>query len=285
MVQTNPRVHKTPLGVGGPRDPMPSTQPFLFLNGTLYAANAPVVRADDAGFLHAWGAFETIRLLDGRPIAAARHLARLARTLDRLRIDADLAPLGAQMARLAALNQPGREARARITVTGGVHGIPTVLVQVDPLGDRVAGRRGGVACRAVEAPRALAALKTLAWIGPRLALLDAAADEEPLRCAGDEVLEGVTTNVFCATPEAVITPPADDRLLPGIAREVLLEVLAWLGIAYRIRPLPFATLARYGGVVTNALLPVAPIRSVAGQPTPPVPWLAAVREVFDEVAG
>lgn len=264
---------------------MAPTPTFLFVNGTLCPADAPVIRADDAGFLHAWGAFETLRLTHGRVVGRQRHRARLEGTLARLGIDADVTAIIEQAERLAQVNQIGSEGRARVTVTGGTEGRPTTVVQAGALPASVAARRAGVDCTRADVPRAFADLKTVAWLGPRLALRDARPGDEPLRCAGDLVLEGATSNVFCAAPDGVVTPPADGRILPGTARAVLIEVLTRLGVPCRIRPLTFDTLARHGGVVTNALLPIAPIRTVDGRATPAVPWLAAARGVFDEVAG
>lgn len=258
---------------------------FLFMNGMLCPADAPVIRADDAGFLHAWGAFETIRLRAGQPVARSRHRARLTATLERLGIAVDLAPVFAAIDTVADRNAIAGEGRARVTITGGADGVPTRVVQVGPMPQPLLARRSGVRCQRADAPRPLAGHKTLAWLGPKLAFAAAGAGVEPLRCAGETVLEGASSNVFCNTPDGVITPPCDGRLLPGVARGVLLDVLARLGVPCRTGRLDFATLSRHGGVVTNALLPVAPIVAVGDNPTPPVPWLAAAREVFDEVAG
>jgi para-aminobenzoate synthetase/4-amino-4-deoxychorismate lyase len=160
-----------------------------------------------------------------------------------------------------------------------------VLVQAEALAQRILDKRAGVRARVMPVPRSLPELKTVAWLGPRLALDQADADEEPLRCVGGQGLEGATTNVFCSTPEGVITPPADGRILPGTARAVLMTVLDQLGVPCRAAPLPLSTLARYGGVVTNALLRLAPIRTVDEQAVPVPTWVMAATEVFDAVAG
>ena len=153
------------------------------------------------------------------------------------------------------------------------------------MSDRARSRRAGVELVSADVPRGFAARKTLDWLGPRLAFLRQPDTVEPLRRDGDAVLEGASTNVFCATPSGVITPPTDGRLLPGTARAILIEVLAALGVACRVEPLQFATLAAHGGVVTNALLPLAPILAVDGRAVAPVAWLQRAREVFDDVAG
>lgn len=263
---------------------MQNSKRFLLLNGHLYPADAPVLRADDAGFLHAYGAFETVRTRGGRVVGWRRHHARLRATLQRLAILADLEPVHGQILELLARNGIEGEGRVRVTVTAGVEGQPTVLVQAEPLPARVVRKRAGVKLRRLPVPRGQPDIKGLDWMGPRLALRRCASDEEPLRCVDGLVLEGATSNIFCATPEGVITPPLDGRLLPGTARAVLLEVLDHLGLPAREAPLPLHTLARHGGVVTNALLGLAPIVAVDGQAVGAPAWIAAAREVFDAVA-
>ncbi|MEZ4470273.1 MAG: hypothetical protein R3F60_05625 [bacterium] len=81
--------------------------------------------ADDAGFLRGEGAFETFRLVDGRPVAWGRHRRRLLETLAWLGIAApDLAAVPDQAAQLAAGAAPTGEAVGRLTVTAGVAGRP-----------------------------------------------------------------------------------------------------------------------------------------------------------------
>ncbi|MGK0358612.1 MAG: branched-subunit amino acid aminotransferase/4-amino-4-deoxychorismate lyase [Bradymonadia bacterium] len=285
MVQIPSDEHKAPAGVFEEVNEVAHDGTFVFLNGRLKPAGAPLIRADDAGFLYGHGAFETLRICAGRVIGWPRHHARLQATLVRLRIEASVAAARGQIEELAVLNQVGPEGRARLTITAGSGAGATCLVTTQTISARMRRRRCGIALVTADVPRGFADLKTLDWLGPRLAFASHAGEVEPLRRAGDDVLEGASTNVFCATPSGVITPPADGRLLPGTARAVLIEVLARLGVPCRVEPLAFATLATHGGVVTNALLPLAPIEAVDGAVVPQVAWLDRAREVFDDVAG
>lgn len=264
---------------------MATREKFVFLNGMLHPQGAPVIRADDAGFLYGHGAFETLRIRDGRVVGWPQHHARLSDSLARLSIAYPVSATRTQIERLAQINDVGRAGRARLTVSAGGADGPTCLITARALSDRTRQRRAGVRLVTADVPRGLADMKTLDWLGPRLALAGQGADVEPLRRAEDGVLEGATCNIFCDTPSGVITPPADGRLLPGTARAVLIRVLTRLGIPCRVEPLPFDTLRTYGGVVTNALLPLAPIRAVDGAGVPIAGWVDRAREVFDDVAG
>ena len=62
------------------------TEPVLYLDGRYLPASEATISVDDRGFLFADGCYEVTLLVDGSPIALDRHLARLQRGLDEIRI-------------------------------------------------------------------------------------------------------------------------------------------------------------------------------------------------------
>src|SRR5690606_10621890 len=86
-------------------------------------------------------------------------------------------------------------------------------------------------------------------------LARAAGADEALLCAIDgAVLETEVGNLFGQLDGRWVTPPADGRLLPGVARQVLLEGLAAAGSPAEERELGLDELARAERlVVTNAV--------------------------------
>lgn len=266
----------------------PPPPPSIVVDGCLYPADAPVLRADDRGFLYGDGAFETLRLVHGRPAHLDRHLARLGSTLAALGIAAP-APgrIAGELAALVAANGLGDgEGAARVSVSRGTsagprpgEGRPTVVVSAGPLPARVVARRAGARLRLVEGPaRAVAGHKTLCYLPGVLALGTVAPDEEPVWVVGDAVLEGATCNVFAWIDGRLCTPPADGRLLPGVARAVLCAAGAVEA------PIDRAALGRAEAVfITSALLPVAPVVAIDGvafNPGPPG-LLARLRAALD----
>lgn len=259
---------------------------WVIVDGEAASAAEPVLRADDRGFLYGDAVFETLRAVDGRPVALSRHLARLAASLEALRIGPlDVAALLApQVQRALALNGLTQgEAAVRVTVTRGrgagplppAGARPTTVVAARPLGASVLARRRGVHGVPVEAPRrALAALKTSCYLPSVMALLTTGGrgpePVEPLFIDGGQVLEGATTNLFVLGADGVLqTPPADGRVLPGIARAQVIERVAGLGLPFAERPLPVDALRRApAAFVTSALLPIAPLLSFDGHPFP-----------------
>jgi para-aminobenzoate synthetase/4-amino-4-deoxychorismate lyase len=57
---------------------------------------------------------------------------------------------------------------------------------------------------------------------------------------GDDVLEAAWASFWVVEGSALITPPADGRLLPGVTRQLLLELAPSLGLQARTEPISLA---------------------------------------------
>jgi anthranilate synthase/aminodeoxychorismate synthase-like glutamine amidotransferase len=85
--------------------------------------------------------------------------------------------------------------------------------------------------------------------------------------ADGDVLETDRANVFAVLGGVLHTPPADGRLLPGVAREAVLRAAGLAGLGVSVTPISKARLQAASEVfVTNAVHGVRPVRSVAGSP-------------------
>jgi para-aminobenzoate synthetase/4-amino-4-deoxychorismate lyase len=86
------------------------------------------------------------------------------------------------------------------------------------------------------------------------------------------VLETDRANVFAVSGSVLRTPPADGRLLPGIARATVLRLAAAAGLAVEAAPLTRHDLLTASEVfVTNSVRGVLPVRSIAGTALPAAP--------------
>ncbi len=160
------------------------------------------------------GAFETVLVENGRPDRLDEHLARLSSSVTEL--------YGAQL-------DPGTAARAREVAAGAGGGRSRLRILADPDGSVAVTSSPAVARGAVVArltpfalPGGLGAHK---WRDRRL--LDALGARAPGRVAllidtDGLVLEAAYANVWIVERDAIITPPADGRILPGVTRAVLL---------------------------------------------------------------
>jgi para-aminobenzoate synthetase/4-amino-4-deoxychorismate lyase len=180
----------------------------------------------------ALGVFETVLVVDGRPVERDRHLERLAASVGEL-YDADLAPgLAARIASAAAGHAC---ARLRIDV------VPTAMapqIGVEPLDPAVVLAPDDVAVVTVRVSAGFGPHKLIdrGW----LAQIEAAVGEgvRPLLVSrSGALLETTRANVFLLRDGELATPPLDGSILPGVMRSVLLEQARRLGIPAREMPL------------------------------------------------
>jgi para-aminobenzoate synthetase/4-amino-4-deoxychorismate lyase len=99
------------------------------------------------------------------------------------------------------------------------------------------------------------------------------------------VLEAAWGSVFAVEADALVTPPLDGRLLPGVVRAALLEAGAVAGLAVREEALDLERLGAARGVVLTSGVRLASAARMPGGPAPPAGLLAAVREALLARAG
>jgi branched-chain amino acid aminotransferase len=221
------------------------------VNGSLVDRADAVVSVDDRGFRYGDGAFETTRVYGGEVFAWERHRARLERSCATLGMaEAVPADLESRIDATLRANELA-EAYCRVTISRGVQPgkltpgpavEPTVVVTVSELPP--GGLGGGksweqpATVESVETRRipdvALPAdAKTLNYLNGILARLElrrGAAEgppaDEALVCTTEGALaEGATSNVFFVADGTLCTPTTED-LLPGVTREIVLELAA-----------------------------------------------------------
>ncbi len=254
----------------------------VHLNGRLVEAAEARIDPADRGFLLADGLFETLRAYGGRPFRLPEHLARPAAGAATLELPM---PPGAEIAAAVGETLAANgfaEASIRITLTQGPgpRGLlppreakPTLLVaahslpasQPAPVSACLAGAR-----RNEHSP--LSRLKTLGYLDNVLALREAAAagfDEAILLNTAGRIAGGSRSNLFLVLEGVVATPPASEGVLPGIARQTVLELARAEGIPLEERALPASDLERAEEVfLTNSLIEVAPLAALGRRRLP-----------------
>jgi para-aminobenzoate synthetase/4-amino-4-deoxychorismate lyase len=214
-----------------------------------------------------WGVFETLLVAKGRPVELEAHLARLEASVRTL-FDQPL-PAGASESILE--HAAGIElGRLRLTLTpaaGGDLAAEVVTAAVDPqlvfpAWDRAVTLRGFVVEGGLGAHK---------WADRRiLAFAEAEApDAVPLVLDGHEhVLEASRANVFVVYDGALVTPPTDGRILPGVARQRTTEVAGSAGIELREAEITLQDLLRADEVfLTGSVRGVEPVASIVGADT------------------
>lgn len=254
---------------------------FLWVNGQYADREEPALRADDRGLLYGDGFFDTLRVYGGVPFRLGQHLERLRRSCTHFGIQVALdeghvcGVLGELLSRNGLT-----DAYFRTTVTRGVHtgepGLPaseasTVVMEVRPLvtPPEELYRRGlrlRVSSVRLDPEHPLAGHKSLNYLSFLLARAEArreGADEALLLDVGGRVAEAATSNISCVRGGKLVTPTLSSGALPGITRQVVLELCQAAGIAQAERPLMLSELAKSDEVfLTNSLIEIMPVAAL-----------------------
>ncbi len=247
----------------------------VWIDGEVLDADRARVSPFDHGLLTGDGVFETLRIYEGRPFAARRHLERLALSAGAMGLACpDHTMLRRAMGEVVAANGL-RSGRMRITVTGGPSPLgsgrgdagPTVIVAAGPMTEWP----DATAVVTVPWPRneraALAGVKTISY-GENVVALAYAHE----RGAGEAIFanlvgnlcEGTGTNVFVAVGGRLVTPPLSAGCLAGVTRDLLLELLDVVE-----DDLPLSALAAADeAFLSSSTREVQPISSVDGRLLP-----------------
>lgn len=272
---------------------------WAVVNGRLVPLREARVSVEDRGFLYGDGAFETMRAYGGRVFRLERHLQRLRRTLGDMCIAWPSLDLRGAIETVLRSNDL-LDAFVRLTVSRGqgagldvpAGATPTVVVTASPA-DRYPEElyRRGIAAASVRVARSpwLASRKTLSFVECVLARLEArrrGAEEAVLVTPEGQLLEAAAANLFLVRDGALFTPPPGS-VLPGITREVVLELAPRLGMTVREEPLFLQDLARaQEALLTNSLWEVMPLVRVDGRQVGagrPGPVAIALREAYREL--
>src|ERR1700754_2048645 len=191
------------------------------VDGAIGPAEEARIPISDEGLLRGDGAFEVMRLYQGRPFAFKEHLERLAHTCAGLRLELDLDLWRAEIAALLEANGPV-ESLLRLVLTRGGRRIAII----EPLRQHKALAR--VATITYAPNRVLDGLKTLSYAGNMLATRiakEGGYDEALLVTPHGRILEGPTWSFFWVSNGRLYTPPLTERILGSITRQrILAEV-------------------------------------------------------------
>lgn len=220
----------------------------------------PVFRADDEALLRGAVAFETVRAYNGVPFLLDRHVARF-----RFSIDALALPPADGLEELAVLVVAAAPAEhvLRFYRTGQVL-VATAAALPDGLEDL---RANGIRLASVDvgAPAPLlAGAKTTSYGEAFAARREAerAGAEEALLVAGGLVLEAATANVWWRRGETIFTPATRAGVLPGVTRELMLELVDAEQGAFPLESLAAADEA----FTTSSIREVMPVVTLDSRP-------------------
>jgi len=221
------------------------------LNGVLQPLNQAKVSVLDRGFIFGDGVYEVIPVYGRRLFRFDEHMARMARSLDKLRIpNPHQVDEWLHQVRQLVSMVPAQDQLVYLQVTRGVaprdHVMPvgltpTVFVMSNPMAPPSAEQRHlGVACVTARDFRwERGDIKSVSLLGNVLAR-QMSADHgatETIMFRNGWLTEASGSNVWVVHEGAVLGVPRSEHVLEGIRYELLRELCEEEGIAYNLRPI------------------------------------------------
>lgn len=245
------------------------------VDGRISTTSEAVVPLKDDGLYRGDGAFEVIRLYEGRPFALSDHLDRLWRSATTIEMEFDRAALEEEIEALLTEFGP-IDGQLRLIVTRG--GRRLAMTEPIPAHSETISLATVTYCPSVI----LNGVKSLSYAANMQATRLAkarGADEAVLVQPDGTVLEPPTSSIFWASPEGVLrTPALDNGVLESITRDRLIKALDVETGAWSISDLRAAGEA----FITSSTREIQPVSAIDNGelPSPPGPRTLEAQEAF-----
>ena len=278
---------------------------MVYLNGEFIPLEKAQVSVLDRGFTFADGVYEIIPVFSGQPFRLTEHLNRLRNSLDgiSLELDYDREKWQSLVDKLLNLNQVAEDSSIYIQVTRGVGErnhfyqagfTPTVFIFYKPL-QQMDVSRGVSAILHEDIRWQYCHIKAVALL-PNVLLKQLARDKdgslEAILYRDGYITEGAASNVFIVNGDTVTTPPKSNRLLPGITRDLVVELIRKSDYQCLEVPVTRTELLQADEIwITSSTLGIAPVVRLDGKPVsggrPGPVWhdVNAIYQVFKKSAG
>lgn len=258
---------------------------IIYVNGSYKPYADATIHAEDRGFQFADSVYEVIEVLGGKLVDATRHLVRLERSLNELRMPAPMgnAALLHVIARTIKLNRV-RDGLVYLQVSRGegprdfafppVGRVAPTLVVIARSQSQVKiadTAAAGIAVKTMPDIRwGRSDIKTVMLL-PACLAKDAAkrdgAKEAWFVDGQGNITEGASSNAWIVTQSGVlVTRQLDNRILGGVTRATLVDCARTEGVSIEERAFTRAeALLAREAFITSASNTVMPVTSIDGQ--------------------
>jgi branched-chain amino acid aminotransferase group I len=255
---------------------------IVYLSGSLVPRSEARISSFDFGFLYGYALFESMRSYSGKVFRLEQHLDRLKRSSETIGLN--LPEVDIQKAIYGTLEANSlADARIRLTVSLGEGEAtpepstcknPTLFITANsytPLSEAVysKGFKALVSPIRRNSTSPLSQVKSANYLDMMLVKTqakNAGADEALLLNEKGYVSEGSTSNVFVVSKGKLITPSIDSGILPGVTREVVLEMASTFGIGLEESSVELDELYKADeAFLTNSVIEIMPLVEVDGK--------------------
>lgn len=211
---------------------------LIYLNGEYIPLDKAKVSVLDRGFIFGDGVYEVIPAYGGKTLRFEHHMQRLQNSLDAIRIENPLSIAQWQEIINKLLSDKGKQDQyIYLHITRGVasrdhrfpeESTPTVFVMGSILKNAAPELlKTGVQAVTLDDIRwQYCNIKAISLL-PNILLRQQAVDKgaaEAILIRDGNITEGAASNVFIVSKGIIKTPPKDQKLLPGITRDLVVEL-------------------------------------------------------------
>lgn len=248
----------------------------VYLNGEYLPADEAKISVLDRGFIFGDGVYEVIPVYGGRLFRGPHHLQRLNNGLKAIRIDSPLSDAQwLEILEELVRQNGGGDQSLYLQVTRGIaprdHRFPepitpTLFAMSNPLAEVDLSKQQGISAVTLEDNRWLRCnIKSISLL-PNILLKQQAYDAEggeALLVRDGFVTEGASSNIIIVKQGTLITPPQSSHLLPGITRDLVIELCRTHNVPHELRPIPKEELVEADEVwVTSSTKEIVPVINI-----------------------
>lgn len=255
---------------------------IIYLNGDYLPLKKAQISVTDYGFLFGYGLYETMRVYEGNFFRLDQHLKRFQSSTETLQIRVDSGEIKKAVIETVRRNSL-KSARVRVTVTPGSGSLtpdprtcvrPTILITAAqytpyPVNIYQKGFRAIISSIRRNSQSTLPNMKTTCFLESLLArqqARDAGVDDALLLNDRGLLAEASSSNVFLFTRGLLKTPKLGSGLLPGITRDIVLELSNQLGVKSQETDIRLEELMEADeAFLTNSLIELMPLTEVNGR--------------------
>jgi branched-chain amino acid aminotransferase len=258
-------------------------EPVIYIDGEFYPKSEAKISIYDHGFLYGDGVFEGIRAYNGIVFKLREHIDRLYQSAKAILLEIPLEKEEMIKAVLETLRKNNlKDAYIRLVVTRGKGDLgldprkcskPTIIIIAEPtikLVKEEAKEKGITTLiswvRRDPVDGTSHEVKSLNYLNSILAKIEAnnaGVDEAIMLTKEGYVSEGVGENIFIVKNGKIFTPPSAAGILPGITREVIIELAKKLGFEVLEKNItPYELFTADEAFFTGTAAEILPIREV-----------------------
>ncbi|MDX1518932.1 MAG: D-amino acid aminotransferase [Gammaproteobacteria bacterium] len=268
-----------------------------YLNGEFLPLSEAKIPVMDRGFLFADGVYEVMPTYNGRIFRIEEHLLRLDNSLSGIYMKNPMSmDEWKNMLEVLVEKNEGKHQSLYLQVTRGVSERdhlfnedlkPTIFAMSKPLREKTSSP--GIAAITREDSRwKHCDLKTIALL-PGVLLRNEARSKgatEAILYIDNFITEGAASNVFVIKANVIKTPPKGKHILPGVTRDLVVELMLDNGLDCREEPVTLEELRDADEIwITSSTWEIVPVITLDGRNVgsgQPGPVYAEANRIYQE---